>query len=69
VVSYFEQVQNASGYYWDEAEVLGKLEKIMRRSFDEVWKIADVKKTTLRTAAYIIAVSRIAEAMKDRGRN
>lgn len=67
VVSYFEQVQNAYGYYWEEAEVLGKLEKIMRRSFDEVWKISEEKKTTLRNAAYIIAVSRIAEAMKDRG--
>jgi glutamate dehydrogenase len=68
VVSYFEQVQNAYGYYWEEAEVLGKLEKIMRRSFNEVWKISEEKKTTLRNAAYIIAVSRIAEAMKDRGR-
>jgi glutamate dehydrogenase/leucine dehydrogenase len=68
VVSYFEQVQNAYGYYWEEAEVLGKLEKIMRHSFDEVWKVAEEKKTTLRNAAYIIAVSRIAEAMKDRGR-
>lgn len=68
VVSYFEQVQNAYGYYWEEAEVLEKLEKIMRRSFDEVWKIAEEKKTTLRNAAYVIAVSRIAEAMKERGR-
>lgn len=67
VVSYFEQVQNAYGYYWEEAEVLGKLEKIMRHSFDEVWKVSEEKKTTLRNAAYVIAVSRIAEAMKDRG--
>ncbi len=67
VVSYFEQVQNAYGYYWEEAEVLGKLEKIMRRSFDEVWKVSEEKKTTLRNAAYIIAVSRIAEAMRARG--
>jgi glutamate dehydrogenase/leucine dehydrogenase len=68
VVSYFEQVQNAYGYYWEEKEVLEKLEKIMRRSFDEVWKVAEEKKTTLRNAAYVIAVSRIVEAMKDRGR-
>jgi len=68
VVSYFEQVQNAYGYYWEEPEVLEKLEKIMRRSFDEVWKVAEEKKTTLRNAAYVIAISRIAEAMKDRGR-
>ncbi len=68
VVSYFEQVQNAYGYYWEEAEVLGKLERIMRRSFDEVWRVSEEKKTTLRIAAYIVAVSRIAAAMKDRGR-
>lgn len=68
VVSYFEQVQNAYGYYWEEAEVLGKLEKIMRHSFDEVWRAAEDKNTTLRNAAYSIAVSRIAAAMKDRGR-
>lgn len=68
VVSYFEQVQNAYGYYWEEAEVLEKLEKIMRRSFGEVWQFAEEKKTTLRNAAYAIALSRIAGAMKDRGR-
>lgn len=68
VVSYFEQVQNAYGYYWSEKEVLQKLEDIMRRSFDEVWGVSEEKKTTLRNSAYIIAVSRIVEAMKDRGR-
>jgi glutamate dehydrogenase len=67
-VSYFEQVQNAYGYYWEEEEVLQKLEKIMRRSFGEVWMIAEEKKTTLRNAAYILAVSRISEAMKSRGK-
>jgi glutamate dehydrogenase len=67
-VSYFEQVQNAHGYYWEEEEVLQKLEKIMRRSFGEVWMIAEEKKTTLRNAAYILAVSRISGAMKSRGK-
>jgi len=68
VVSYFEQVQNAYGYYWEEKEALQKLETIMRRSFDEVWKKGEEKKTSLRNGAYAIALSRIAEAMISRGR-
>ncbi len=68
VVSYFEQVQNAYGYYWEEKEALQKLETIMRTAFEEVWKIRTEKKTTARNAAYIIALSRISEAMMARGR-
>ncbi|TRZ52926.1 Glu/Leu/Phe/Val dehydrogenase [bacterium] len=68
VVSYFEQVQNAYGYYWEEKEALQKLETIMRRSFEEVWKKGEEKKTSLRNGAYVIALSRIAEAMISRGR-
>jgi glutamate dehydrogenase/leucine dehydrogenase len=68
VVSYFEQVENAYGYYWEEKEVLEKLEKIMRTAFDEVWNTGAEEKTTLRNAAYIIALSRIVEAMTARGR-
>jgi glutamate dehydrogenase/leucine dehydrogenase len=63
VVSYFEQVQNASNYYWEEKEVLIKLEKIMRTAFDEVWKTSKEKKTSLRNSAYVVAVMRITEAM------
>jgi glutamate dehydrogenase/leucine dehydrogenase len=67
-VSYFEQVQNAFGFYWEEKEVLAKLETVMRSAFEEIWKVSKVKKTSLRNAAYIIAVSRISEAMTARGR-
>lgn len=63
VVSYFEQVQNANGNYWEEEEVLEKLEKVMRKAFEEVWDIKEKKKTTLRNAALILAVSRIGEAI------
>jgi glutamate dehydrogenase/leucine dehydrogenase len=66
VVSYFEQVQNASNYYWEEKEVLEKLEKIMRTAFDEVWKTSKEKKTSVRNGAYVVAVMRIAEAMRSR---
>ncbi|MCX6739151.1 MAG: Glu/Leu/Phe/Val dehydrogenase [Candidatus Parcubacteria bacterium] len=68
VVSYFEQVQNAYGYYWEEKEALQKLETIMRSSFEEVWKVGEEKKTTVRNSAYVIALSRISEAMLARGR-
>lgn len=66
-VSYFEQVQNAYNYYWSEKEVLTKLEPIMVGSFNEVWKTKEAYKCDMRTAAYIVAVQRIAEAMTARG--
>ncbi|MCK9351850.1 MAG: Glu/Leu/Phe/Val dehydrogenase [Candidatus Paceibacterota bacterium] len=66
VVSYFEQVQNAYGYYWEEKEVLQKLESVMRQAFDDVWKTSQEKKISLRCAAYVVAALRIAQAMKAR---
>lgn len=68
VVSYFEQVQNAYGYYWKEKEVLEKLEEIMAGSFSDVWKEKERYSTTMRMGAYVLAVKRVAQAMKDRGR-
>jgi glutamate dehydrogenase/leucine dehydrogenase len=67
MVSYFEQVQNAYGYYWTEHEVMSKLEGGMRKSFEEIWAVKEKHATDMRTAAYILAVERIAQAMKDRG--
>lgn len=66
-VSYFEQVQNAYNYYWEEKDVLEKLEKIMNVAFEEVWARKENYATDMRTGAYILAVERIAQAMKDRG--
>ncbi len=66
-VSYFEQVQNASNYYWTEQEVLEKLEKIMVRAFHEVWDTKEKYKINMRTAAFVKAVERVSEAMKARG--
>jgi glutamate dehydrogenase/leucine dehydrogenase len=68
VVSYFEQVQNAYGYYWKEEEVLEKLEEIMTQSFNHVWEEKMKHSTTMRLGAYALAVKRVAQAMKDRGR-
>ena len=66
-VSYFEQVQNAYGYYWTEEEVLKKLEDVMVRAFNETWKEKENYQTSMRMGAYALAVKRVAQAMKDRG--
>lgn len=66
-VSYFEQVQNASNYYWTEEEVLEKLEKIMVRAFNEVWETKEKYNVNMRVAAFVRAVERVSEAMKVRG--
>ena len=66
-VSYFEWVQNRAGYRWSEAEVQERLEAIMQRAFDETIKTAAARRTTLRTAAYVVAVGRVAEAHRLRG--
>ncbi len=66
-VSYFEQVQNSYNHYWTEKEVLAKLEPTMINSFTAVWKTMDKYECDMRTAAYIVATERIAEAMQARG--
>jgi glutamate dehydrogenase (NAD(P)+) len=66
-VSYFEWVQDIQGYFWEEAEINKKLKEIMVRSFYDVLEIAKEKKVNMRTAAYILAVSRVGEATLTRG--
>jgi len=67
VVSYFEWVQNIQSLMWDEDEVNRTLEKIMIRSFNEVWDKSKEKETTLRMGAYMVAIARIVKAKKIRG--
>ena len=66
-VSYFEWVQNRSGFYWSEAEVNERLESRMVRETENMWQISQEKAISLRTAGYVHALSRISEAMDDRG--
>ena len=66
-VSYFEQVQNAMNYYWTESEVLAKLKPIMVDSFNAIWAMKEKHNIDMRTAAFVVAVARVAQAMKDRG--
>ena len=70
--SYFEWVQNIGGYYWTADEVYQRLDKIITKSFADTMAVKKEyegkgKKITPRNAAYIIAVGRIAAAMKARG--
>jgi len=66
-VSYFEQVQNAYNYYWEEQEVHDKLDKIMTKAFADVYAASKKHEVNNRIGAYLVAVSRVAEAMKLRG--
>jgi glutamate dehydrogenase/leucine dehydrogenase len=66
-VSYFEWVQDENHLFWDENDVNAKLEKIMVRSFHDVLKIHLDKRVTMRLAANMLGVSRVAEACRLRG--
>jgi glutamate dehydrogenase (NAD(P)+) len=65
--SYFEQVQSNMNYFWEKDEVLGKLDVKMTAAFIAVSELARKRKLFMRDAAYTIAVSRVAQACKDRG--
>jgi glutamate dehydrogenase (NAD(P)+) len=65
--SYFEQVQSNMNYYWDKDEVLGKLDVKITAAFNAVLELAKKKKLYMRDAAFFIAISRVAQACKDRG--
>ena len=67
IVSYFEWVQGLQQFFWTEDEVNHNLERIMRRSFGQVLQTSEEKATTMRTAALIRAVERVADALLTRG--
>lgn len=66
-VSYFEWVQNLMRIRWSLEEVYNRLERILINAFNEVWRIAKEKEISLREAAYVIAIDRVAKAIKLRG--
>jgi glutamate dehydrogenase (NAD(P)+) len=65
--SYFEWVQDRHGYFWTLEEVNTRLEHKMREAFDDVLQTSLKYKTDLRTAAYIVAISRVGTVTKLRG--
>jgi glutamate dehydrogenase (NAD(P)+) len=66
-VSYFEWVQDIQSYYWDEDEVNERLRKIMERAYVDVLSLSEERKVTMREAATVLGVTRVAEAHKTRG--
>jgi len=62
MVSYFEWVQNLQSFQWSFEDVMSRLEESMERACDEVWAVSDNRGCSLRTAAYILAIKRVAEA-------
>jgi glutamate dehydrogenase (NAD(P)+) len=66
-VSYFEWVQDFSSFFWTEDEINKRLEKIMREAFVALWDVSVQNKVSLRTAAYIVACTRVLEARALRG--
>jgi glutamate dehydrogenase (NAD(P)+) len=66
-VSYFEMVQNSYNFYWDIDMVHQRLEKKMTAAYGAVHETAKKHNVTNRLGAYLVAVSRVAEAMKARG--
>ena len=67
-VSYFEWVQNRSGDVWTEDEVHARLDRRLTAAFQRVAETAEERQLPLRTAAYLVAMSRVAEAERLRGR-
>jgi glutamate dehydrogenase (NAD(P)+) len=66
-VSYFEWVQDRAGYFWSEDLVNERMREIMTRSFLDVLRLAEQHKVNLRTAAYMLAISRVATVHRLRG--
>ncbi|HWQ75284.1 MAG TPA: Glu/Leu/Phe/Val dehydrogenase [Syntrophomonas sp.] len=65
--SYFEQVQSNNNFYWEKDEVLHRLDQKMTSAFKTTKEMADRNKLYMRDAAYVIAINRVAEAVKMRG--
>ena len=66
-VSYFEWVQDRQGFFWRESEVNERLLDVMENAFDQVVQYAETHKVNNRIAAYMVAIDRVAKALKMRG--
>ncbi|MFU0503068.1 Glu/Leu/Phe/Val family dehydrogenase [Pseudaminobacter sp. NGMCC 1.201702] len=66
-VSYFEWVQNRQGFYWTVEEIHDRLRAIMEREGRAIWNLSQEKGLSVRTAAYVHALSRLAEAIEAHG--
>jgi glutamate dehydrogenase (NAD(P)+) len=66
-VSYFEWVQDFSSFFWSEDDINARLTRIMRDAFAAVWQVAQDKQVSLRTAAFVVACTRVLQAREVRG--
>ncbi len=66
-VSYFEWVQDRQGYFWTEARVNKRLDRMMSEAFDSVFDASQKYDVTLRIGAYVLAIRKVADALKMRG--
>lgn len=67
-VSYFEWVQNRLGYYWTEERVYRRADRVMKTSFEGVYAASQKYKIPMRIAAYVVAIQRVADVEKLRGK-
>ena len=61
-VSYFEWVQNRQYYHWNLNRVRQELDHVLTRAFETVWDLSQERKVSLRTAAYMVGIERVARA-------
>lgn len=66
-VSYFEWVQDRQGYFWTEERVNRRLNRMMRNAFDNLFKVSEEYDITLRQAAYVYGINKVAMTLKMRG--
>src|SRR5574343_5610 len=66
-VSYFEWVQDFSSFFWSEDEINARLARIMAEAFTAIWQLAEERQLSLRTAAFVIACTRVLQAREERG--
>ena len=66
-VSYFEWVQDFSSFFWSEDDINARLTRIMREAFASIWQVAQERGVSLRTAAFVVACTRVLQAREVRG--
>ena len=67
VTSYFEWIQGKNGYYWDKQQVYNQLDDVIATAFDSVSEISTERNTTMRKAALLLGIGRVAKAAELRG--
>lgn len=67
VVSYFEWVQDLQNFFWDTDEIFNRMEKIMKQAFNGTCELSQKQKVSMRTAALMLGIKRVAEATRLRG--